>query len=73
MDITTVGVDLAKRVFAVHGVDRHGREVVRRMMRWEQMVPFFTRLRPCMVAMANSGVHVSSKACLLYWRPRRGK
>ena len=55
MDITMIGVDLAKRVFAVQGVDRHGKEVVRKMLRREQMVPFFTRLRPCMVAMEACG------------------
>lgn len=55
MHITTIGVDLAKRVFAVHGVDKRGNTVLRKMLRREQMVPFFTRLPPCMVAMEACG------------------
>lgn len=46
-----IGVDLAKRVFAVHGVDVRGNPVLRKTLRREQMVPFFTRLQPCVVAM----------------------
>ena len=55
MDITTIGVDLAKRVFAVHGVDQHGKAVLRKTLRREQMVPFFTRLQPCIIAMEACG------------------
>ncbi|WP_136420442.1 IS110 family transposase [Herbaspirillum sp. ST 5-3] len=55
MDITTIGVDLAKRVFAVHGADRHGKAVLRKTLRREQMVPFFARLQPCVVAMEACG------------------
>ncbi|MGE8451401.1 MAG: IS110 family transposase, partial [Pseudomonadales bacterium] len=55
MDITMIGVDLAKRVFAVHGADARGNPVLRKTLRREQMVPFFTRLRPCVVAMEACG------------------
>ena len=55
MHVTTIGVDLAKRVFAVHGVDHHGKAVLRKTLRREQMVPFFTRLPSCMVAMEACG------------------
>lgn len=55
MHITTIGVDLAKRVFAVHGVDHHGKAVLRKTLRREQMVPFFTHLQPCIVAMEACG------------------
>jgi len=55
MDITTIGVALAKRVFAVHGTDRHGKIVLRKTLRREQMVPFFARLQPCVVAMEACG------------------
>ena len=55
MNITTIGVDLAKQVFAIHGVDHHGKAVLRQTLRREQMVPFFTRLQPCLVAMEACG------------------
>lgn len=55
MHVTTIGVDLAKQVFAVHGVDERGHVVLRKTLRREQMVPFFTRLQPCVVAMQACG------------------
>lgn len=55
MHITTIGVDLAKRVFAVHGVDHHGKAVLRKTLKREQMVPFFTGLQPCIVALEACG------------------
>lgn len=55
MHITTIGVDLAKRVFAVHGVDQYGKTVLRKTLRREQMVSFFMHLPPCMVAMEACG------------------
>lgn len=58
MDITTVGVDLAKRVFAVHGVDRQGNTVLKKTLRRDQVIPFFTKLSSCTVAMeACGGAH----------------
>ena len=55
MHITTVGVDLAKQVFAVHGVDEHGKVMIKKTLRREQMVGFFTVLKPCVVAMEACG------------------
>ncbi|SAK99078.1 transposase [Caballeronia temeraria] len=55
MGIATIGVDLAKRVFAVHGVDRQGNTVLKRTLRRDQMVPFFTKLSSCTVAMEACG------------------
>lgn len=51
MEITTIGLDLAKNVFQVHGADRYGKPQLTRQLRRRQMVPFFTRLEPCVVAM----------------------
>jgi len=47
----TIGVDLAKSVFQVHGVDAEGSIVVRRQLRRRQVVPFFEKLSPCLVGM----------------------
>lgn len=55
MNITTIGVDLAKQVFAVHGVDRHGKIALKKTLRREQMVAFFAKLSPCIVAMEACG------------------
>ena len=49
MQITTIGLDLAKSVFQVHGVDATGQVVVRKSLRRSQMLPFFTKLPPCLV------------------------
>ncbi len=51
MNITTVGLDLAKNIFQVHGVDASGEVIVRRALRRRQMLPFFSKLAPCLVGM----------------------
>jgi transposase len=51
MDVTTIGLDLAKNIFQVHGVDREGRVIVARRLRRNQMQSFFAGLRPCLVGM----------------------
>ena len=56
--ITTVGIDLAKSVFSLHGVDSAGREVLRRTVRRDQLLEAVTRLSPCLIGMeACSGAH----------------
>ena len=55
MKITTVGIDLAKNVFQVHGVDERGKVVLRRQLRREQMAEFFARLSPCLIGMEACG------------------
>ena len=44
MNITTIGLDLAKNVFQVHGIDDTGKVIVRRSLRRRQMMPFFGKL-----------------------------
>jgi transposase len=51
MQITTVGIDLAKNVFQVHGVNEHGKAVLRKQLRRDQVAPFFANLPPCLVGM----------------------
>ena len=55
MEITTIGVDLAKSVFQVHGVDATGQVVIRRSLRRAQMLPFFAKLPSCLVGMEACG------------------
>src|SRR5471032_569930 len=51
MKITTVGVDLAKNVFQVHGVDERGKTVLRKQLRRAQVAAFFANLPPCVIGM----------------------
>lgn len=55
MDITTIGLDLAKSVFQVHGVDASGAVAVRKTLRRSQVLPFFAKLPPCLVGMEACG------------------
>ena len=56
--ITTVGLDLAKNVFQVHGVSDDGRVLVRRQLRRRQVLAFFEKLPPCLVGLeACAGAH----------------
>lgn len=55
MNISRVGLDLAKQVFQVHGVDSHERVVCRRQLKRAQMLDFFRQLAPCLVAMEACG------------------
>ena len=58
MNITRIGLDLAKNVFQVHGVDRNERVVVRRQLSRSQVVGFFEKLAPCLIGMeACGGAH----------------
>ena len=57
-EITTIGLDLAKNVFQAHGADALGRLVLRRKLRRDQVLAFFSQLPPCVVAMeACGGAH----------------
>jgi transposase len=50
-EVITIGVDLAKNVFQVHGVDAEGGVVFRRQLRRRQLLPFFRKLPPCLIGM----------------------
>jgi transposase len=50
-EVITIGVDLAKNVFQVHGVDAAGAVAFRRQLRRRQVLPFFKKQRPCLVGM----------------------
>ena len=50
-EVITIGVDLAKSVFQLHGVDAEGRPVPRRQLRRSQMLEFFQRQPPCLIGM----------------------
>src|SRR5690606_18404916 len=57
-EITTIGLDLAKNVFQLHGADQSGKAVLRKKLRRDQVLAFFSTLPSCVVAMeACGGAH----------------
>ena len=50
-NVATIGLDLAKHVFQVHGVDAEGATVLRKQLRRAQVLAFFSRLPPCLVGL----------------------
>jgi len=59
-EITTIGLDLAKHVFQVHGIDASGAPVVRKRLRRGEVLAFFARLPGCLVG-------VEACATAHYW------
>jgi transposase len=58
MKLTTMGLDLAKQVFSVHGVDEHGKAVLRKRVSRGKLLELFAQLPPTLVGMeACSGAH----------------
>ena len=55
MEITTIGLDLAKSIFQVHAIDASGNVVVKKAFRRAQVLPFFRRLDPCLVGIEACG------------------
>jgi transposase len=55
MEISTIGLDLAKNIFQIHGINAQGEPVVRKALRRSQMLPFFAKLRPCLVGSEACG------------------
>ena len=59
-EISTIGLDLAKNVFQVHGVDKKGAVVEKKQVRREQMLAYFAKLPPCLIG-------VEACATAHYW------
>lgn len=55
MEITTIGIDLAKMVFAIHGVDKQGKTVLQKQLKRGAMERFFANLEPCLIGMEACG------------------
>jgi len=55
MKITTIGIDLAKAVFQIHGVDERGKVVVRKQLKRTDMATYFANLEPCLIGMEACG------------------
>lgn len=58
MKITTIGIDLAKNVFQIHGSNEKGKKVFNKSLKRHQVLPFFIQLPPCLIGMvACSSAH----------------
>lgn len=55
MNLTTIGIDLAKNVFQVHGANEKGKAVLKKQLKRTQMLPFFANLAPCRIGMEACG------------------
>ena len=55
MKITTVGIDLAKNVFQVHGVDERGKTALKKQLKRAQVAEFFANLTPCLIGIEACG------------------
>ena len=55
MKITTIGIDLAKAVFQIHGVGERGKVAVRKQLKRSEMPSYFANLEPCLIGMEACG------------------
>lgn len=55
MKIATIGIDLAKNIFQIHGVDGHSKVIVRRQLKRAEMANYFAHLEPCLIGMEACG------------------
>ena len=58
MEVTTIGLDLAKNIFQVHGITEDEEVAFNRPLRWAQLLPFFSKIKSCLIGMeACSSAH----------------
>lgn len=55
MKITTIGIDLAKELFQIHGVNEHDKVVIRKQLKRKDMAKFFVNLEPSLIGMEACG------------------
>jgi transposase len=51
MNIKVLGIDLAKHIFQVHGIDASGKESIKKKMTREELLEFIMKLPPCIIGM----------------------
>ena len=60
--VTTIGLDIAKSVFQVHGIDAIGNVVIRRQLKRRYVLAFFQKLPPCLVALRPAHRRITGRA-----------
>jgi len=67
MNTTTLGIDIAKQVFQLHGTDGHDKVTLKKRLRRKQLLTFMQQLPPCLVGMeACAGAHYWAKKFQAY-------
>jgi transposase len=60
--VTTIGLDIAKSVFQVHGIDAEGKVIIRRQLKRRYVLAFFQKLAPCLVGIEACAHHIIGRA-----------
>jgi len=55
MEIATIGIDLSKNVFQIHGVDHRGKTALKKQLKREQMLPYFANFPSCLIGIEACG------------------
>jgi transposase len=63
MQVSAIGLDIAKNVFQIHGVDAKGRDVSRKRLRRSQVTDFFGNLPVCMIGRSQRAVRTTRREC----------
>jgi transposase len=61
----TIGLDIAKSVFQVHGVDADGEVVIRRKLKRRHVLAFFEKLPPCLIGMEDCATRIQHAGCAI--------
>ena len=61
-EISTIGLDIAKSVFQVHGVDVAGTVIIRKRIGRSKVLEFFAHLPPCLVGSKHARQHITGAA-----------
>lgn len=72
MKITTVGLDLAKSVFQIHGVDEYGKAALKKQLKRDQVLPYFANFQCCLIGMEACGSAISGQGNWKRWGIRFG-
>ena len=70
--VTTIGLDIAKSVFQVHGHDAAGQVVIRRQLKRRSVLAFFQKLPPCLVGLRPALLRTIGRASCRRWVTRCG-
>ena len=62
MQVSTIGLDLAKNVFQAHGVSAEGKVVLKKQLRRGQVLSTFAKLPPCLVGMEACAGRITGRA-----------
>lgn len=61
-EVSVIGLDLAKNIFQIHGINESGEVVIRKQLKRHQVLSYFARLKPCLIGIeACSGTHYWSR------------